>query len=229
MALLVVGCQYNENLGMNMSGLLPYAIVLHLAFAVWMLSNPSIFQTSTLSLSEVDQATSVTGVIDSNDKTGQRIRQKHTFPLFLVLLIVAGVRDRVICVVVVVVHNGRCLPADDRVKPCWQTGEGGYGQGVDVPCVWGIPVWRRPRQTVSVGASSSYTVHVRIPSLCFPPGFLLMCWAVCSAIQNKELRGLSSYNILKNPRFAHAFAISASFAEKYGNVPRLCFRACRSP
>jgi hypothetical protein len=84
--------QYNENLGMNMSGWLPYAIMLHLAFAVWMLSNPSIFQTSALTLSEVDQATSVTGVIDSNDKTGQRIRQKHTFPLFLVLLIVTGVR-----------------------------------------------------------------------------------------------------------------------------------------
>ena len=77
-----------------MSSLLPFAAVAHLAFAVWMLSNTSLFQSSSFSLSELDSATSVTGVISSNNVAGQRIRQKHIVPLFLLLVIVVGVRSR---------------------------------------------------------------------------------------------------------------------------------------
>lgn len=88
--------QYNEKLGVSMSGLLPYAMVLHLAFSVWMLSNGSIFQTSGFTLAELDQATTATGVIDAKQPSGQRIRQQHVFPLFLLLLILATVRCLVV-------------------------------------------------------------------------------------------------------------------------------------
>lgn len=40
------------------------------------------------------------------------------------------------------------------------------------------------------------------------------------------LLGLTSYNILKNPRFAHAFAISSSFAERYVCICSLCVCPC---
>ncbi len=45
--------QYNEELGRRMTGLLPYAVILHSGFAVWMYSNKHIFETDELTITQV--------------------------------------------------------------------------------------------------------------------------------------------------------------------------------
>lgn len=50
---LVVLPQFNEQLGVAMSGLLPYALILHFGFAVWMYGNTDMFRSEKFTLSEV--------------------------------------------------------------------------------------------------------------------------------------------------------------------------------
>ena len=53
-----------------------------------------------------------------------------------------------------------------------------------------------------------------VPSSACLPGAAVAGTALSSALRERYLRGLTSYNILKNPRFKQAFAITQSFADR---------------
>ena len=66
------------------TGLIPYAIVIHLAVSIWTLGNRDILQSGDQSTAGVYGYTSEYG----SNSIGDKISQRHTFPLFVLMILV---------------------------------------------------------------------------------------------------------------------------------------------
>ena len=77
---------YDSRMGMTMSGLFPYAILLHVGCAAWMYSNKAIFSSAEYVLQQVqDGALSAGGALETATLTySERLSQLHVIP-FIVL------------------------------------------------------------------------------------------------------------------------------------------------
>ena len=80
--------RYSSNIGRMATGLIPYAIVIHLAVSIWTLGNRNIFFSGDQDTGGINGYTSHYG----SNSIGDKISQKHTFPLFvLMVLVVIGI------------------------------------------------------------------------------------------------------------------------------------------
>jgi len=76
--------RYKSKIGKIATSIIPYAVIIHLGVSIWTLGNQHIFLSGT----------QTTGVVDlygsgySPYSVEEKISQKHTFPLFILLIVV---------------------------------------------------------------------------------------------------------------------------------------------
>jgi hypothetical protein len=170
---------YDTSLGRAMSGMLPYGLLLHIAFGAWMYSNRAIFNTEELSIDEINAGASV-ALGNSNSVAAvawrERLTQRHVLPFVLLLLL-----GTVAVVFLKLVRGlGSCC---DR---CWNVLTCGSCSCTGV--AWNTPVHVTPMPPFTQSAAAGL------------------------------LHDIPSYNILMNPQFADAFAVTSSFAQKFSSV-----------
>ena len=80
--------RFGSDLGRRATSLIPFAVIIHLAMTIWILSNQSIFSTSNSTSSSTGGALIVSTGTQSTLNIGalQRINYTQTFPLFLIFL-----------------------------------------------------------------------------------------------------------------------------------------------
>jgi hypothetical protein len=76
--------RYTSNIGRMATGIIPYAIVIHLAVSIWTLGNRDIFATGNQGTGGVNSYAENYGSNSISDK----ITQRHTFPLLILMILV---------------------------------------------------------------------------------------------------------------------------------------------
>lgn len=154
---------FSNNVGKRATALIPYALVLHLAISMWVLSNPELFEDNQDSNSK-----SVGGVV--NNSVQDKITGQATFPLFIFLLLILVIR--------VLTHFFKV-----SLRSLKKFAAAFFGRC----CTTGNDT------TKKMASAQAVVTYSR-------------------AVQRNLIKGLSTYNILQNPAYKEAFAITWKFA-----------------
>ena len=168
--------RYKTNIGRSATALIPYCLALHLVSSIYMLGNKEIFHAKS---GEVPVGSTIEqwNYLNVYDK----VSQKHTYPLFVLLVII------LVGLLLSQVAEQLFVFVSSIIKACFGS------------CMAKSQFYQEMEQ---------YLFHtITIP--------------YSRAVRRGIIKGLTNYNILQNPKYKEAFAITDVFAMHHKRVKSL--------
>jgi len=224
---------YSEALGLRVVSALPYSIILHCLVAIWQLSNKSLFNGGDW---DEDWHSSTEDGYSINAKFQSELARPIIYVMggVLIVRVAKAVIGKLHPVILVILNFATCSyyhghnvddDDDDDIERAsvYQGGQNSASVG-SRNTIWGSSMGRRgtlrnlnravsTRLKGSVGATLRGKVEKTVKK-----ANNVLDVTYSQALARGLLKGLVSYNILENPVYREAFAVSESFAKKYKHV-----------
>lgn len=183
--------RFNTHMNKTAADLIPLAVFLHLGMAIWVLSNKEFFTNSSPTSSSDSVLLSGTTSAMNSKSLSEKVSQTHTFPLYIFALTL-GAMIALQGFFRGPLHTVLRIIKGFLIKPEYGADDDGCG------C---ISIQEQRFESL---------VEQKVQLVTFR-----------NAMKRNLIKGLGTYNILQNPEYKQAFAISWKFAVEHHHIKSL--------